>query len=680
MRRLGAACALVLLLVPALGLIARKCCHQDQKLRLLNATSVECVPATGHQLFSHFFASHAVVYGIPPACPDPELVDLSEKYFVTCVDVAGDTPVGLHCAQLPNYITPAPRVDTLKKCCPQFRRYNTARQTCWAGLHSPTATSELLRVVFSNFTSGFADLSFGPPECATGDVLVDLVVPRTRVWFQDSGSLLVHPLGVAHPTLIVPESMCVDLADDSESVVVRTCQDYRVVCQLNRKPCVRKCCRDGESLFGARCERSQHVADLQLHKVHGRDRMPIPVPSARPAFSYGLGCQKYPLNPYEDDADQNFLLLNDSLFLPYSSQVVPSERYCVEHVVSHSDELNGTHAFVCFGEYFLAETSSWLVTSPLYIGIFVLMIMSCVCLLLTFLVYMCIPFLHGSLHGKTLMSHIAALLVAFVCLTILQNETNGTKKGTFLSNEACTILGYLLHYTFLSAFFWLNVISFDIWWTFGTIRPFISKKADERRRFIFYSIYGWGFSALLTSVTIFADTHPNLIPRVLRPEMGTISCFLSTRTYGLLVFFCVPVSIAFSMNITLFILTANYCYKTKSRLEKLAVTDPAKKKYKTDKNKLIVMGKLIVMMGLTWAVEVISRLELLPLQAWYLCDLVNALQGFLIFITFVLKPRVLSSLANRLRSHQPSTSTMFTTAASDSRINHSGRSSSRASQ
>lgn len=85
---------------------------------------------------------------------------------------------------------------------------------------------------------------------------------------------------------------------------------------------------------------------------------------------------------------------------------------------------------------------------------------------------------------------------------------------------------------FFFSFFFLCVklrIDFRLVFSFRTIRPFISKKADERRRFIFYSIYGWGFSALLTSVTIFADTHPNLIPRVLRPEMGTISCFLSSK-------------------------------------------------------------------------------------------------------------------------------------------------------
>jgi len=47
-----------------------------------------------------------------------------------------------------------------------------------------------------------------------------------------------------------------------------------------------------------------------------------------------------------------------------------------------------------------------------------LQIISCGFLLMTLLVYLCLPSLQN-LHGKTLMCHVSSLLLAFTCLPII---------------------------------------------------------------------------------------------------------------------------------------------------------------------------------------------------------------------------------------------------------------------
>jgi len=48
----------------------------------------------------------------------------------------------------------------------------------------------------------------------------------------------------------------------------------------------------------------------------------------------------------------------------------------------------------------------------------VLEVISCAFLLITLLVYVCLPSLQN-LHGKTLMCHVSSLLLAFTCLPII---------------------------------------------------------------------------------------------------------------------------------------------------------------------------------------------------------------------------------------------------------------------
>jgi len=59
-------------------------------------------------------------------------------------------------------------------------------------------------------------------------------------------------------------------------------------------------------------------------------------------------------------------------------------------------------------------------------------------------------------------------------------------------------------------------------------------------------------------------------------------------------------------------------------------------------------AKLFVVMGFAWTLEIVSSFVTEPHWIWYLADAANALHGALMFCIFVLKHKVIRTLAHRL--------------------------------
>lgn len=87
------------------------------------------------------------------------------------------------------------------------------------------------------------------------------------------------------------------------------------------------------------------------------------------------------------------------------------------------------------------------------------MILSVACLIPTLLVYAILPELRN-VHGKSLMCYLVCLANGQTVLAIVQ--LNNAETLSWL----CVAFSYWIYFWFLAAFFWLNVISFDLWWTF----------------------------------------------------------------------------------------------------------------------------------------------------------------------------------------------------------------------
>lgn len=99
-----------------------------------------------------------------------------------------------------------------------------------------------------------------------------------------------------------------------------------------------------------------------------------------------------------------------------------------------------------------------------YISIIILdilvMLASVPLLLVTFLVYICLPELRN-LHGKCLLGYLMSMAIGYTCLALV--KINGEK---YVKPWLCKSVGFVIYFLFLSAFFWSNVISFDLWWNF----------------------------------------------------------------------------------------------------------------------------------------------------------------------------------------------------------------------
>lgn len=74
----------------------------------------------------------------------------------------------------------------------------------------------------------------------------------------------------------------------------------------------------------------------------------------------------------------------------------------------------------------------------------------------TFLVYLFVPELRN-LHGKFLLCYLTALMIGYSLLAYI-------KFNGWHPMKACIkqIIGYSTYFSLLSAFFWSNVISFDL--------------------------------------------------------------------------------------------------------------------------------------------------------------------------------------------------------------------------
>jgi G protein-coupled receptor Mth (Methuselah protein) len=90
----------------------------------------------------------------------------------------------------------------------------------------------------------------------------------------------------------------------------------------------------------------------------------------------------------------------------------------------------------------------------------------------------------------------------------------------------------MMQFSFLAAFFWLNVMCVDMSWTFSGVRPPGGSQRDrDRRKLFFYSLYAWGGPSALTIIALIVDYSPGISEdSPFKPNVGVIKCWF-TGTY-----------------------------------------------------------------------------------------------------------------------------------------------------
>ncbi|PSN56483.1 hypothetical protein C0J52_08438, partial [Blattella germanica] len=283
---------------------------------------------------------------------------------------------------------------------------------------------------------------------------------------------------------------------------------------------------------------------------------------------------RYRLEPRVDSNDEFHILRNGSIRAPYlfPFPLMP-EDYCLEVFQDDPMEEEDVLPLVCF-----KEPAPERQTPLQYILYPIGLLISVPFLIVTMLVYCLIPELRD-LHGKSLSCHVMCLAVGYIFLAAVQ------LVGDTMNKNLCIGFAFMIHFSFVACFCWLNVLCIDTWWNVRANVKFLKgssrleqrqsrymcyhlqngevslKKATERKVFLCFSLYAWLFPV--------------------KKLKSSISMVL------------------FRMCLTLF-----------------------------------------GVMGINWVMEVVSWFAGGPDYIWYVTDVINTLQGIIIFCIFVLEPRV----------------------------------------
>ncbi|XP_078043236.1 putative G-protein coupled receptor Mth-like 3 isoform X3 [Augochlora pura] len=377
-------------------------------------------------------------------------------------------------------------------------------------------------------------------------------------------------------------------------------------CVCNLRICVQKCCGHNMMLgMGNRpkCTRlpvnaNSYVPDLILQRHHlaseivrdegGRDIFARELFNVVEAMDCPENTYKYMLEPEEYDEDM--FVFEENGMLRTNSNTFPPWSYCLDW----KESFQRIGVIVCVSKYAASKEDGGTEHEKSYsIG----MMISIPFFLATFLVYAIIPELR-SLYGKTLMCYVACLILAYTFLAL-------PKLFSSIATGLCSTIAYIIYFSFLASFFWLNVMCFDIWWTFGGFRSLQgSVKQRERKKFLIYSIYAWGFATILTSICALMDNLHSIPDHFIRPQFAVQTCWFLTDIARAIYFYC-PMGITVICNICLFISTSmKIVQHKKDTANHLRGVDS--RRHDDKKQWFNLYLKLFIVMGINWSMEIIS--------------------------------------------------------------------------
>ncbi|KAE9535064.1 hypothetical protein AGLY_008356 [Aphis glycines] len=251
----------------------------------------------------------------------------------------------------------------------------------------------------------------------------------------------------------------------------------------------------------------------------------------------------------------------------------------------------------------------------------------------TLLIYAVLPELRVTVHSGNLMAHTVCLFVSYATLAAT------TLVRQMFNNCACIIAGFVIQFSFLAAFFWLNVMCADIAWTFSGFRLLLSsnKIENEKKKYVIYSAYAWGCSIGITILTAMAEFTKLFGDSSYKPNFGNYDCWFSIG-----VFFYLPIGLLLSTNFILFLFTAFRIVFIRRGTSKVL-----NRQNNHNDMRLSLYLKLFCLMGVTFVFEVISWAVEAPAYYWYATDAINSLRGVFVFFIFCWKRSVLNLLLAR---------------------------------
>lgn len=202
---------------------------------------------------------------------------------------------------------------------------------------------------------------------------------------------------------------------------------HRELC--HNATCVRKCCDEHSLMSGVECVNAHGIHREWTPTFHHLGSLsPGAPPPEDLTLVHGLPiCDStFKMRPDESEEDRYYLLEDGTLMVPSFSKAYPPTMYCLDNFIAHDHPLQ-EHPLICFDDSPCSGVR--------YVAYPALLVISCVFLSITLLVYVSVPELHAKVHGKCLVSHVTALLIAYLCLIAVQ------LAGGRLPDGACKLMG-----------------------------------------------------------------------------------------------------------------------------------------------------------------------------------------------------------------------------------------------
>ena len=259
------------------------------------------------------------------------------------------------------------------------------------------------------------------------------------------------------------------------------------------------------------------------------------------------------------------------------------------------------------------------------------LVLSIISLVLTLVIYLSFPKLLN-IPGKILVSLVISLLSAQMVF-ILAPEVEGIQS-------LCIVVGIMVHYFFLVAFCWMNVIAFDLWMTFSKRNLTTESINKGKKRFLVYSAYAWLLPSIIVCIAVFLDfaMSSSDIDNY-KPKYGNAICWISSRK-ALILFFAGPFAVFKIFDIIAFISTAFIIARTRKQAAM------ARRNRRTCS--FLINIKLSVIMGLTWVFAFLGNVTTCT-SVWYMFIIFNSLQGLFIAICFLCNKRVIRIIWSRCK-------------------------------
>ncbi|XP_070167493.1 G-protein coupled receptor Mth2-like [Polyergus mexicanus] len=332
--------------------------------------------------------------------------------------------------------------------------------------------------------------------------------------------------------------------------------------------------------------------------------------------------------------------VNGSLYLHSYNTIVKSISYCLANVAGYRFNVN-----ICFEIKKKIIEDSKSVSVPIQTSTIVYIcgfLATLLFSLVMFIVYSIVPELRN-IHSFILRGYSGSIVIVNTVelVKIFIGEH-------VIEDFICIAYAFVKYYFYLARWFWLSVMSIDIWRIFRKLRSLQRNanemKQQERKKLIQYSAYGWGGPFMLAIIYAIMEFVPG-VPENFRPTFGNDECWLSGKAYFF--YYLGVVIICIIIIITLCIFTAQKITHYEKDIAHY-LKDSESRRYKDNKQwfglyleAIKVLFIIICVKHFMYATQSFcDESSMTSSSLRYMYAVLDVIEQFCIFIIFVWKEKI----------------------------------------